>query len=56
VSTYSLVNTASGYYGGTITPAGDIYFIPLTAAVGQKISTNVQQKVGYALSPFFNKF
>ena len=57
VSTYSLVYTLiNSYYGGVLAPNGDIHFVPTNAVVGQKISTNVQQKVGYALSPFFNKF
>jgi hypothetical protein len=56
VSTYSLVYTVGGsYVGGVLTPNGDINFIPANAVRGQAISTNVQQKVGYALSPFFNK-
>jgi len=38
VSTYSLVYTRSGaYYGGVLSPNGDIHFIPLSATVGQKI-------------------
>jgi hypothetical protein len=57
VSTYSLIyTTGSAYQGGVLTTNGDIHFVPFQAAVGQEISTNVQQKVGYALSPFFNKF
>ena len=60
VSTYSLVKTAAtAFSGGVLAPNGEIHFMArytATGMVGQKISTNVQQKVGYALSPFFNKF
>ena len=60
VSTYSILYTGLGagtYSGGVLDTNGDIHFVPNGDAVlGQKISTNVQQKVGYALSPFFNKF
>jgi hypothetical protein len=61
VSTYSLLYAGildGTYAGGVLSTNGDIYFVPFAngAALGQKISTNVQQKVGYALSPFFNKF
>jgi sugar lactone lactonase YvrE len=57
VSTYSLVQTrVSAYVGGVLTPNGDIYFIPAGETIGQKISTGTQRNIGYALSPFFNKF
>jgi hypothetical protein len=57
VSTYSLAyTTTTAYSGGILAPNGDIYFIPNGAAVGQKISTGTQRNIGYALSPFFNKF
>ena len=39
VSTYSLVYTASGAYGGVLAPNGDIHFVPYSATVGQKISS-----------------
>jgi hypothetical protein len=40
VSTYSLVYTTSGAYtGGVLAPNGDIHFVPLSARVGQKISS-----------------
>jgi hypothetical protein len=57
VSTYSLAyTTATAYSGGVLTQTGDIYFIPYYANFGQKISTGTTRNVGYALSPFFNKF
>jgi sugar lactone lactonase YvrE len=57
VSTYSLVYTvANAYRGGVLTPSGDIHFISNSAVRGQKISTGTQRNIGYALSPFFNKF
>jgi streptogramin lyase len=57
VSTYSLVLTAgSAYLGGVLAPNGDIHFINFFAGRGQKISTGTQRNIGYALSPFFNKF
>jgi hypothetical protein len=41
VSTYSLVYTSSGaYWGGVLSPNGDIHFIPTNAPVGQKIDRN----------------
>ena len=42
VSTYNLVytTTSGGYDGGVLAPNGDIHFIPLSAAVGQKISAS----------------
>ena len=40
VSTYSLVYTvATAYRGGVLAPNGGIHFIPLSAAVGQKINS-----------------
>jgi hypothetical protein len=40
VSTYSLAYTvASAYFGGVLSPNGDIHFVPLNATVGQKISS-----------------
>jgi streptogramin lyase/6-phosphogluconolactonase (cycloisomerase 2 family) len=54
VSTYSLVD-ATVYSGGVLAPNGDIHFVPTTQQ-GQKISTNTTRPIGYALSPFFNKF
>ena len=40
VSTYSLVYTvAAAYAGGVLAPNGDIHFVPLSATVGQKISS-----------------
>jgi hypothetical protein len=57
VSTYSLVYTLSeAFYGGVLTAAGEIQFIPYDAVRGQKISTGTTRNIGYALSPFFNKF
>ncbi len=57
VSTYSLVYTASNAYaGGVLAPSGEIYFVPHAGVRGQKISTNTTRPIGYALSPFFNKF
>jgi DNA-binding beta-propeller fold protein YncE len=57
VSTYSLVYTASGAnVGGVLSSSGEIYFIPFSAIRGQKISTGTTRNIGYALSPFFNKF
>jgi hypothetical protein len=41
VSTYSLVYTVNGaYYGGVLSPNGDIHMIPFSASVGQKISSS----------------
>jgi hypothetical protein len=57
VSTYSLLFTTSfSYAGGTLDTNGNIYFIPNDATRGQKISTGTTRNIGYALSPFFNKF
>lgn len=57
VSTYSLVyTTITTYAGGVLSSLGEIYFVSSNAAVGQKISTNTTRPIGYALSPFFNKF
>jgi hypothetical protein len=57
VNTYGLVLTTSGsFIGGVLAPNGEIYFIPANAARGQKLSTGTQRNIGYALSPFFNKF
>jgi hypothetical protein len=57
VSTYSLAYTATGaYYGGILNADGTMYFVPCLGVVGQKISTNTTRPIGYALSPFFNKF
>jgi len=40
VSTYSLVYTTTGaYVGGVLAPNGDIHFVPRSASVGQKISS-----------------
>jgi len=39
-----------------LAPNGDIHFVPNWTERGQSISTNVQTPIGYALSPFFNKF
>ena len=40
VSTYSLVYTAANAYaGGVLAPNGDILFVPFSASVGQKISS-----------------
>lgn len=57
VSTYSLAVTGfSMYAGGVLAPSGEMYFIPYGATTAQKISTNTTRPIGYALSPFFNKF
>jgi len=57
VSTYSLIYTTSSQYeGGVLSPDGTITFIPLSAARGQKISTGIPVNIGYALSPYFNKY
>ncbi|NBV42987.1 hypothetical protein EBR96_09515 [bacterium] len=57
VSTYSLVSTGSDFYGsGVLDPFGNIYIIPWRSTIGQTISTNTTRPIGYALSPFFNKF
>jgi hypothetical protein len=59
VSTYSLVYTVAGggaYIGGILSSTGEIHFIPRGAVRGQKISTNTTRPIGYALSPFFNKY
>jgi hypothetical protein len=59
VSTYSLASTATTaatYSGGVLNQFGEIYFINASGTVGQKISTGTTRNVGYALSPFFNKF
>jgi hypothetical protein len=57
VSTYSLIYTSTTtYLGGVLNLSGDIIFISNSANVGQKISTGTTRNVGYALSPFFNKF
>jgi len=40
ISTYSLVyTTANAYTGGVLAPNGDIHFVPYSASVGQKISS-----------------
>jgi hypothetical protein len=59
VSTYSLIystDLADKYWGGVLDTNGNIQFIPYDAPVGQRISTNTRMPIGYALSPFFNKF
>jgi len=56
VSTYSLNVTSGAYRGGVLASNGEIYFIANQGGVGQKISTGTTRNVGYALSPFFNKF
>jgi hypothetical protein len=62
VSTYSLAYTAAGgalYSGGILGFDGSIYFVPQDASanrIGEKIATNTTRPIGYALSPFFNKF
>jgi hypothetical protein len=58
VSTYSLILTLSqnAYSGGVLSTNGEIFMIPFTASRGQKISTGTTRNIGYALSPFFNKF
>jgi hypothetical protein len=58
VSTYSLVYTSGGYGGGVLAPNGSITFIPDSADLGQKISTNPGQPLGLGvcLSSFLNKF
>jgi hypothetical protein len=57
VSTYSLIYTVSvGYQGGVLDSNGSITLIPRSANRGQKISTGTTRNIGYALSPFFNKY
>lgn len=57
VSTFASGFAASqSYSGGVLTPNGDIYLVPFEAEAGAKISTNTTRPIGYALSPFFNKF
>ncbi len=57
VSTYSLVyTTAEAYGGGVLNSNGEIYFVSSSAERGQRISTNTTRPIGYALSPFFNKY
>jgi hypothetical protein len=40
VSTYSLAYTGGSYWGGVLSPNGDVHFIPNRAPVGQKISSS----------------
>ena len=59
VSTYTLVYTvAAAYAGGVLAPNGDIHFVPLSATMGQKISTLPGKlfEIGLCCSPWFNKF
>jgi len=66
VSTYSLLSVPGGgvsqyLAGAVLSPSGDIYFVPGGAwpnstMPGLKISTGTTRNIGYALSPFFNKF
>ena len=58
VSTYSLIYTvAAAYYGGVLTPNGDIQFIPYSAAVGQSINvmSGIPFPRGLCCSGFLNK-
>lgn len=59
VSTYFLPTqdiggTASA--GGVLSLNGDIIFMQGNQSFAQKISTGTTRNIGYALSPFFNKF
>jgi len=59
VSTYPLAYATGAdvlSFGGVLAATGEIYLAPYSAVVGQKISTGVPVNIGYALSPFFNKF
>jgi hypothetical protein len=57
VITYPFVNQTFGdFRGGVLAPNGDIYFVSSNVTYGQRISTNIRMPIGYALSPFFNKF
>jgi hypothetical protein len=59
VSTYSLISTSGGGYsaiGGVLSLSGQIVFIPASAPLLQTVTTNTTRSIGYALSPFFNKF
>jgi hypothetical protein len=59
VSTYALAyTTSSAFTGGVVAPNGDIHFVPVTARVGQKISTNPAIPFGTdtCLSSYLNKF
>jgi hypothetical protein len=51
-----LLSASAAYFGGVLAPNGDIHFIPASANRGQQISTGIPTNLGYALSPFFNKF
>lgn len=58
VSTYSLIYTvANAYFGGVLSPNGDIHFIPYSVPVGQKVSTlpAIPLSLAVCCSPFFNK-
>jgi hypothetical protein len=56
LSTYSVLLPGAGtnYEGGVLNLSGEI--VCVGRSIGQKISTNTTIPIGYALSPFFNKF
>lgn len=59
VSTYFLPTQDVGGVacaGGILSLTGEIIMFPANISFAQKISTNTTRPIGYALSPFFNKF